>query len=120
MNTETNHAATFYSEIENDTEVLEKNVTDYPSSSLTRFLLLYHYKKNNDPRFEEFAKQTAIYLYNPLWIQFHLSNADSNGNIYINGAGYANTGTASDENPVVEKGINIEQNQTDLPVNEPI
>lgn len=120
MNTETNHAATFYSEIENDTEVLEKNVTDYPSSSLTRFLLLYHYKKNNDPRFEEFAQQTAIYLYNPLWIQFHLSNADANGNIYRNGAGYANPGTASDENPVVEKGINIEQIQTDLPVNEPI
>ncbi|HEY5391400.1 MAG TPA: hypothetical protein VIJ57_04750 [Hanamia sp.] len=123
MNTETNHAATFYSAIENDTEVLEKNVTDYPSSSLTRFLLLYHYKKNNDPRYEEFAQQTAIYLYNPLWIQFHLSNADENGNIYSNGALYTNPvngTTAAIENPEVSNGINIEQKQPDLPINEPI
>jgi len=123
MNTETNQAATFYSEIENDSDVLEINVTDYPSSSLTRFLLLYHYKKNNDPRYEEFAQQTAIYLYNPLWIQFHLSNADENGNIYSNGALYANPvneTTASIENQEGSNGINIEQKQPDLPVNEPI
>ncbi|MGN6532612.1 MAG: hypothetical protein ACTHK0_12785 [Ginsengibacter sp.] len=72
MNTSTNYAAQFYSNTDNDLEVLEKNVRDFPASSVARFLLLYHHKKNNHPAFAELAKQTAIYLNNPIWSEYQL------------------------------------------------
>jgi hypothetical protein len=76
MNTETNYASLFYSESQTDLDFLEKTVADFPVSSAARFLLLYHHKKNNLPGFDELAKQTGIYLNNPLWIQFQLSQIE--------------------------------------------
>ncbi len=34
---------------------------------MVRFLWLCQLKKNNDPRFDEVARQTGIYLQNPYW-----------------------------------------------------
>jgi len=76
MNTETNYASRFYSESQHDIGFLEKTVADFPVSSVAQFLLLYHYKKNKLPGFEKLAKQTGIYLNNPLWIQFQLSQIE--------------------------------------------
>ncbi|MEO5908115.1 MAG: hypothetical protein ABIR50_09495, partial [Ginsengibacter sp.] len=76
MNTETNYASLFYSESQNDIDFLEKTVADFPVSSVARFLLLYHNKKNNLSTFDELAKKTGVYLNNPLWIQFQLSQIE--------------------------------------------
>jgi hypothetical protein len=73
MNTNTDYAALYYADISKDLKLLEKNVHDYPASSVARFLLLYHLKKNNDPRFNQEAKQVGIYLHNPYWMEFQLS-----------------------------------------------
>ena len=73
MNTNTDFAAIYSAEIDNDVDLLEKNVQDYPASSLAHFLLLYHLKKNGDSRFDEFAKRTAVYLHDPFWIEYQLS-----------------------------------------------
>lgn len=72
MNTETNYADHFYADISNDIDTLRKNVNENPFSSVAQFLLLYNYKKNNDPSFEKYAKQTAIYFNNIPWIQYQL------------------------------------------------
>lgn len=76
MNTGTNYTELFYSASGNDIDTLEKNVEDYPVSSVARFLLLYHYQKNNLPGFEKLAKQTGVYLNNPYWIQYQLLQTD--------------------------------------------
>ncbi len=73
MNTENNYASHYYSDVFTDINVLEKNVQDYPASSVARFLLLYQLKKNNDPRFGKVARQTGIYFHNPQWIEYQLS-----------------------------------------------
>src|SRR6185312_4783594 len=77
MITSTNYAALFYSETDNDLEVLERNVQDFPASSVARFLLLYHHKKNNNPAFQELAKQTALFLNNPIWSEYQLWQIDN-------------------------------------------
>src|SRR6185437_15676989 len=77
MNTSTNYAAIFYSNTDNDLEVLQKNVDDFPASSVARFLLLYHHKKNNHPAFQELAKQTALFLNNPGWSEYQLWQIDN-------------------------------------------
>ena len=76
MNTKTNYASLYYSDISMDAEAIENNAQDYPASSVARFLRLCHLKKNNDPRFEEVAKETGIYLHNPYWMEFQLSELD--------------------------------------------
>ena len=77
MNTGTNYADLFYSESANDPMILEKNVKDHPASAIARFLLLYHYKKTNDPALEKFAKQSSLYFNNQYWLQFQLLHAGS-------------------------------------------
>ncbi len=72
----TKYAELFYSTVDNDIDALEKNVKDYPASSIARFLLLYYYKKNGHPKFDELAQQTGVYLNNPYWIQYQLSQAE--------------------------------------------
>ncbi len=74
-----NYAAHFYSCISNEIDLLEKNTEEYPASSVARFMWLYHLKKNNDPRFEKVAKQTGIYLNNPLWMDYQLSKSEIAG-----------------------------------------
>ena len=81
MNTSTNYAAIFYSNTDNDFDVLQKNVDDFPASSVARFLLLYHHKKNNDPAFQELAKQTALFLNNPGWSEYQLWQIDHSSEI---------------------------------------
>jgi len=100
MNTETNYASLFYSESQHDIGFLEKTVADFPVSSVARFLLLYHHKRNNLPGFEKLAKQTGIYLNNPLWIQFQLSEIEkSPENKIEDKAGFANE-VAEEENKI--------------------
>src|SRR5665647_1771525 len=72
MNTGTHYAEFFYSRAGNDIESLEKMVNDQPVSALSRFLLLYHLKKNNDPGFEKSLHKTALYFNNTNWLQFQL------------------------------------------------
>src|SRR6185312_6367151 len=72
MNTETNYTEHFYADISNDIDTLRKNVDENPFSSVAQFLLLYNYKKNNDPSFEEYARKAAIYFNNIPWIQYQL------------------------------------------------
>ena len=71
----TKYAELFYSAVDNDIDTLEKNVKDYPASSIARFLLLYHYKKTGHPKFDELAQQTGVYINNPYWIQYQLAQA---------------------------------------------
>jgi len=73
MDTNTDYAALYYTDISQDVEELETNVREYPASSIARFMLLYHLKKNSDPRFDQVAKQTGIYLQNPHWMEYQLS-----------------------------------------------
>ena len=74
--TGTNYAEVIYSKYGNDVSMLENILKEYPVSSLSQFLLLYHYKKNDDPAFETLARQTALYFNNPAWLQFQLSQND--------------------------------------------
>jgi hypothetical protein len=76
MDTKTGYAEIYYKETCREPQVAEKNARDYPVSSVARFIFLYHLKKNNDPRFGEVAKQTGIYLYNPLWADYQLSQSE--------------------------------------------
>ena len=69
MSTGTHFADVFYSK---NAEAIEKIAEEHPMSSLSQFLLLYHYKKNNDPRFETQAKKSALHFNNLNWIQFQL------------------------------------------------
>ncbi|MEO8822163.1 MAG: hypothetical protein ABI366_01215 [Ginsengibacter sp.] len=73
MNTATNYAELYLADISKNQEELENVARDYPVSSIARFLWLYQLKKNNDPRFNEVAKQTGIFLHNPYWMEFQLS-----------------------------------------------
>jgi len=78
MNTETNYAEQCYASVSSDISTLGKNAQEYPFSSVARFLLLYHSKKNNDPSFDQLAKQSAIYFNNIPWIQYQLAGIDQN------------------------------------------
>lgn len=74
MNESTFYSEYFYQKGSKETDVLEKNAKEYPSSSLAAFLLLYHYKKISHPGFEKFAKKTALLFNNPHWLQFQLNS----------------------------------------------
>lgn len=73
MNTAINYAELFLAEFSDEPGALKNNIQEYPASSLSHVLLLCHLKKNNDPSFDEVAKQTGIYLQNPYWLQFQLA-----------------------------------------------
>ncbi len=118
----TNYAALYYTDISKDLDLIEKNVQDYPASSVARFMLLYHLKKNNDPRFDDQAKQAGIYLHNPYWMEFQLAKLQSgNSNILVDDQegsvsseedknGEATEWTEQDADTLVEK--NEEENET--------
>ncbi|KAA9038504.1 hypothetical protein FW778_13150 [Ginsengibacter hankyongi] len=74
MNEGISYSEYFYQKGSKETDVLEKNAKEYPSSSLAVFLLLYHYKKIAHPGFEKLAKKTALLFNNQHWLQFQLSN----------------------------------------------
>jgi len=74
MNKRIFYSEYFYQKGSKETDVLEKNAKEYPSSSLAVFLLLYHYKKIAHPGFEKLAKKTALLFNNPHWLQFQLNN----------------------------------------------
>ena len=71
-----NYAAQFYSGISIEIDILEKNIEEYPASSVVRFMWLYHLKKNNNPSINEVFKQTGVYLNNPLWMEYQLSKSE--------------------------------------------
>jgi hypothetical protein len=81
--TGTNYAALFYSKTGKDIAALEENIKDHPVSSLSQFLLLYHYKKNQDSRFENLARQTVLYFDNPNWLRFQLEQTDETGHFAV-------------------------------------
>ncbi|MDQ6903025.1 MAG: hypothetical protein M3139_08450 [Bacteroidota bacterium] len=63
----------FYNHAPHDLESLEKNVREYPFSSIANFLLLYHYKKTSHADFEKFARKTALHFNNTHWLQLQLN-----------------------------------------------
>lgn len=67
-----NYVEHFYERALRDADLLERSANDFPYSSLTGFLLLYHYKKTNHPGFERLAKRTVLHFKNALWLQFLL------------------------------------------------
>ncbi|MEO8569030.1 MAG: hypothetical protein ABI419_07835, partial [Ginsengibacter sp.] len=73
MDVETNYSGASYHNIAQDADALEKNVQEYPFSSLTRYLLLCQYRKTGHLDFEKLLKKTALYFNNPHWLQFQLS-----------------------------------------------
>src|SRR6185312_14400268 len=73
MNTAINYADLLLAQFSDEPDDLKNNIQEHPASSLSHVLLLCHLKKNNDPSFDEFAKQTGIYLQNPYWLQFQLA-----------------------------------------------
>lgn len=77
MDTATHTINYFPPNFMDDISSLEKNVEKHPESSIARFALLDHYKKSNNPAFERFAKQTALYFSNPTWLQFQLNQIES-------------------------------------------
>ncbi|MEO6838886.1 MAG: hypothetical protein ABI185_10910 [Ginsengibacter sp.] len=114
MNTDTNYTDIFFSNIPNDEDTLKNNVKEYPFSSVARFLLLYHYKKNNNVAFENFSKQTGIYINNPFWLQYQLSK--------INDGAFSNEDSSQSEiqNKNVEENFPVETEESDLPAEEQI
>lgn len=74
MNESISYSEYFYQKGSKETDVLEKNAKEYPSSSIAVFLLLYHYKKIAHPGFEKLAKKTALLFNNQHWLQFQLSD----------------------------------------------
>ncbi|MGN6248055.1 MAG: hypothetical protein ACTHNG_06845 [Ginsengibacter sp.] len=76
MDTKTGYAENYYKETCGEQDAAQRNASDYPVSSVARFMFLYDLKKKNDPRFQEVAKQTGIYLYNPLWADYQLSQSE--------------------------------------------
>lgn len=76
MDTATHTINYFSANFTDDISSLEKNVEKHPESSIARFVLLDHYKKNNNPAFESLAKQAALYFSNPTWLQFQLSQIE--------------------------------------------
>jgi len=65
----------FYNKVSKDLEALKKNADEFPFSSLTGFLLLYHYKRTSHPAFESTAKRVALLFNNQNWLQFQLNDA---------------------------------------------
>ena len=72
MSVGTNSSDPFYINIANDADALEKNVEEYPFSSLTQYLLLSRYRKTGHVGFEKALKKTALYFNNHHWLQFQL------------------------------------------------
>jgi hypothetical protein len=73
MGNETNYAALYYTAAGHSPETFADQVTEYPASSLARFLLLYHQKRTGDPDFDLSAGQIGMYINNPFWIRYQLS-----------------------------------------------
>lgn|SRR5690348_11808857 len=93
MNEKIFYSEYFYEKGSKDTESLEKNVRDYPFSSLANFLLLYHYKKINHPDFDKQAKKTALLFGDANWLGFQM---EASKNIVANGIIKENINQTSD------------------------
>ena len=114
MNAGTNHSELSYDNIAHDIDVLEKNAGEYPFSSLTQYLLLRHYRKSNQPGFQNLLKKTALYFNNYHWLQFQLSQieTETTENKFVNETGYK---TKSHDNQnhfaiATDEQINMHQN----------
>ena len=127
MNTATNYAALYLADISKNQQEMEKVAREYPVSAAARFLWLYELKKNNDSRFNEVAKQTGIFLHNPSWMEFQLSDISiTNGNNNLAEAISLETNSISetyemDQNFVEEDLLPVKNDEElNQPVNEEI
>ncbi len=105
----------FYEKGSKDTEALEKNVRDYPFSSVANFLLLYHYKKISHPDFGDQAKKTALLFSNPQWLEFQLNDfAESRWNGHAEEMKVTEDNNTAFDEPAISdlKKHPIEQEQT--------
>lgn len=128
MDTKTGYAENYYKETCGEQDAAERNASDYPVSSVARFMFLYDLKKKNDPRLQEVAQQTGIYLYNPLWADYQLSQSEKELVIEANPDASAVENEFNQEDfplPVTEEKTEnfiseAEQNISTEPVNETI
>ncbi len=67
---------------------LEKNVEEYPFSSLARYLLLRHYRETGNADFEKHLKQTALYFNNHNWLEFQLDQVQPSQNTFVDDPGF--------------------------------
>lgn len=72
MDSVLNYSNSFIGNTSEGVETFEKNVSDYPYSSLANFLLLCHYKKEDPKKFENFSKKAILYFSNPHWLNFQI------------------------------------------------
>ncbi len=77
MDEKNNYSDSLFRDVTMNIDELEKNVEEYPFSSLSNYLLLRHYKKTGHVGFEKLAKRTALYFSNYHWLQFQLSQIET-------------------------------------------
>jgi hypothetical protein len=106
MDTATTHTINNFSSVfTDDISLLEKNTEEHPESSIARFMLLRYYKKNNNPAFENLAKQTALYFSNPNWLQFQLSQIELREKDHSQEPATAADSVIPEESEINESGI---------------
>ncbi len=88
MNPGTNYSEPFYHNLAPG--ALEKNVEEYPFSSLARYLLLRSYRETGNPGFEKHLKRTALYFNNHNWLQFQLNQVQPSQNSFVDDSGSKN------------------------------
>lgn len=113
MNVATNYAEVFDTESQSGTENLRKTIDDFPVSSIARFLLLHHHKKNKLPDFEKLSKESAIYFDNLPWIQFQLDQLEKKEENEIN-----NFSDPDQKNLLADESISTVHQEKDLTPNE--
>ena len=69
---ESNHSSNYFYDKYDDISSLELTVKNHPLSSFARLLLLKQYHKTENPRFDDLARQTAVYFNDPQWLAFQI------------------------------------------------
>ncbi len=86
MNPGTNYSEPSYHNLAPD--ALEKNVEEYPFSSLARYLLLRHYRETGNADFGKHLKRTALYFNNDNWLQFQLNQVQAAQDTFVDDPGF--------------------------------
>ena len=76
MNTVASEMNRLFNLFDRESALLEDAVRSCPASSLARLLLLKKYKENADSKYVAAATTIPVYLSNPLWYSFLLSQTD--------------------------------------------
>ncbi|HEV8084122.1 MAG TPA: hypothetical protein VGP55_13025 [Chitinophagaceae bacterium] len=123
MNVGTNYSESFYHNIAHDANALEKNVDEYPFSSLTQYVLLCWYSKTGHAGFEKLLKKTSLYFNNNHWLQFQLSQikTETSENAFVEDTGFK-TGLHNQSQDhfavVTDEQLIFNQNSESLPGDE--